>query len=492
MQYSGKMLHLLNNVSSNTRLLTPVWNTIKACKLQAGPVTHRGVRAGTRKQKSMGVIQQLHQHFPTNRITQFPSVTSTCDKCEPVLRKNKLLLTTWNVRSVCNKATEVGDYITEHNIDLLAMTETWIKDTNSHVINECTPNGYSFCHTPLNMSSGGGVALVYKSIMKLLSWKPFNFKSFEATLATLSYNGISIKLIVLYRPPPNKRNKFTIQQFLSEFGILLEQLSSCDSHLFIVGDFNLHIDDLQNTNTKKFTDIIDSFGLKQWVQTSTHIRGHILDLIITNSESVIDSIDVHHQNLSDHCPVHARVMLQKPPLQKRQVMYRSISAISSDVFSSDITAIPDLCRPPTDVHSAIATYNKHLSNLLDNHAPLNKRIETIRPNTKWYTTEIRQAKQQRRSAEHKWRTTKLQIHLQIYKDKCHLVNKLIRHAKRNHYTNLIKDNADNQRSLFRTMSSLFNKPTPLPTHTSTQDLTQRFSQYYISLRKSVTSVIAST
>ena len=174
MQYSSEQLHLLKKESSNERLPTPVWNVIKSCNLHVSPATHRGVRAGTRKQKFTSAAPQLHQATLSNN--QFPSDSSTRHQCKPTVKQTNLHLTFWNVRSLCNKATEVGDYITEQNIDLLAITETWLKDTNSHVINECTPTGYSICHTPRITSSGGGVALVYKSSMKLSSWKPLKFQ----------------------------------------------------------------------------------------------------------------------------------------------------------------------------------------------------------------------------------------------------------------------------------------------------------------------------
>ena len=107
--------------------------------------------------------------------------------------------TTWNVRSICNKASLVGDYITEKNIDLLAVTETWLKeDADQHVINECVPNGYSFQQSPRLNATGGGLALVYKSSIKLSSWKALRkFKSFESTEATLTYHNNTIKLIIL-------------------------------------------------------------------------------------------------------------------------------------------------------------------------------------------------------------------------------------------------------------------------------------------------------
>ncbi|XP_077862694.1 uncharacterized protein LOC144344701 [Saccoglossus kowalevskii] len=266
------------------------------------------------------------------------------------------------------------------------------ENTDEHVIIECTPNGYSFKHNPRNTSSGGGIALIYKSSLKLSTWKPItNIKSFEATEATLIHQGIALKLVILYRPPPSVKNKLNVSQFLLEFGAMLEKYGSYNGNLFIVGDFNLHIDDQPNSTTHKFTNIIDSCNLKQWVHDPTHIRRHILDLVITNSD-VIDSISIDSQSLSDHRPVHAQLLLQKPPLIRRQICYRCISSISSADFSKDIATIQDLHQQPSDLNSAVTTYNSAISCLLNKYAPIKKRIITARPDTKWYTAELNQAK----------------------------------------------------------------------------------------------------
>ena len=51
--------------------------------------------------------------------------------------------------------------------------------------------------------------------------------------------------------------------------------------LLIAGDFNFHLDDLNNKHAKRFVDILDGFGLQQHVKGPTHNKGHTLDLIIT-------------------------------------------------------------------------------------------------------------------------------------------------------------------------------------------------------------------
>ena len=488
------------SVHLSDKLPLPVWKTIKSCNILARPPTHRGKRSGFRNhQKSHRAIS--HSTSPSKKFTPPqepckpidtsgippPTFTPHNETIRPINRKCKLLLTTWNARSICNKATEICAYTIDNDIDILALTETWLKPNANEqfVINECTPNGYLMSHTPRVTSSGGGIAIIYKSSLKLSAWKPQkNIKSFEATEATFLYQGISLKVIIVYRPPPNPKNKLTISLFLVEFATMLEKYASIDGHLFIVGDFNLHIDDKLNANTKKFTDIIDSCNLKQYVHEPTHIRGHTLDLVITNSNA-IDSISTDCNSLSDHRPVHARLVLQKPPLTRRQVTYRGISSIMTDDFANDITSANDFHRPSLNVEDAASSYNTVLCNLLDKHAPIKKWTITVRPNTKWYTAEIHQAKKQRRAAERKWRQTRLEIHLQIYSDKSKHVNKLIRKAKHCYYTDLIKDNAHDQKLLYRTLSALFGKPRSLPNYSSARELAQRFSDYFINKIKHI-------
>ena len=50
-----------------------------------------------------------------------------------------------------------------------------------------------------------------------------------------------------------------------------------------MGDLNFHVNDLEDTTAKRFLDLLDSFGLRQNVCGATHISGHTLDLVISNS-----------------------------------------------------------------------------------------------------------------------------------------------------------------------------------------------------------------
>ena len=59
-------------------------------------------------------------------------------------------------------------------------------------------------------------------------------------------------------------------------------MSSVPGELFILGDFNLHLD-TPSSQTDDFTDLLSAFDLNQHVNVPTHSHGHWLDLFISRS-----------------------------------------------------------------------------------------------------------------------------------------------------------------------------------------------------------------
>ena len=57
----------------------------------------------------------------------------------------------------------------DYNIDVLAITETWLQADISDqlTVNDICPTGFAFHHLPRKHARGGGVALLYKSRFKL-------------------------------------------------------------------------------------------------------------------------------------------------------------------------------------------------------------------------------------------------------------------------------------------------------------------------------------
>ena len=86
-----------------------------------------------------------------------------------------------------------------------------------------------------------------------------------------------------------------------------------------------------------------------------------------------------------------------------------------------------------DTHKLAENYIHGLSSLVDHYAPKVLRTITIRPNTAWYTEELRDDKTLRRRLERKWRSNK-QDHdnKQAYREQCATVALRLYDAKTLH------------------------------------------------------------
>jgi len=99
--------------------------------------------------------------------------------------------------------------------------------------------------------------------------------------------------------------------------------------LVLVGDFNLpdiNWDTLtaSSTASRTFCDFIYDNALLQVVDTSTHSKGNILDLIITNSEDSIRDLVIHscgHRIISDHFTFTFRLSASAPSSSRSSPIY---------------------------------------------------------------------------------------------------------------------------------------------------------------------------
>lgn len=82
--------------------------------------------------------------------------------------------------------------------------------------------------------------------------------------------------------------------FLDDFAKLLTILSTLSSRLLITGDFNLHIDDLNNTNTIDVLALLETFSLNVSITVPTHLGGQNLNLIIFTGIIIEQSLTVPH------------------------------------------------------------------------------------------------------------------------------------------------------------------------------------------------------
>lgn len=169
---------------------------------------------------------------------------------------------------------------------------------------------------------------------------PFQPRSFESMCFTVTSSAATVVVLLLYRPGSSD----VTSEFFVEFAKLLESLALYKCQIIVAGDFNIHMEDVVNPNTKQLNDILDSFHCTQHVPlTPTHLKQRTLDLVVTKSDQLVERLQVDPPGIfSDRSLISWSVPIQhQPPL----VLQREVRcwAKSSQVFVY-LTGMSE-CRP---------------------------------------------------------------------------------------------------------------------------------------------------
>jgi hypothetical protein len=391
----------------------------------------------------------------------------------------------WNAQSINKKSAPICDLIISKHLDILAVTETWISgcaydsNTVAEILN--TLKDFEFHDIPRQNRAGGGVGIFLRKGFTVQRRDCIPFTSMEYMDVDISHGSSSIRLVTIYRLCRSKKNRATPATFFEEFSTLLELLTLFPGYLLINGDFNFHMDVSTDTNANTFKDQLESAGLKQHVDGPTHRSGHTLDLIIDRQEDkVLSSFSTLRDLPSDHYAVLCSVAFAKPAATKSQYKQRRLRDMDLEALKEDIMTSSLLKKQNSlDTNHLISLYNTELRHLLDKHAPEVSRSITLRPHSPWYSTVLRDSKREKRRCERAYRASGLEIHRQIYREQCRKYTTLLNQCKAQYYKSKI-ESAD-QGQLFRLIDGMFKvKPVPpLPSHTSKQNLTERFSEHFI-------------
>ena len=150
---------------------------------------------------------------------------------------------TLNIHSLLNAShsAAVADLATSHDLDLIALTESWIKpnSTIAHLA-DSTPPGYSLYskHRPLpkkfNLDNtlGGGVAFLVKDSHTIISVTPADHTSFEAFSIVIKLPSGNLTIYCIYRPPPSSKYFVEFSTFLNEFQSFLTVAANTPKSLY--------------------------------------------------------------------------------------------------------------------------------------------------------------------------------------------------------------------------------------------------------------------
>ena len=159
--------------------------------------------------------------------------------------------------------------------------------------------------------------------------------------------------------------------------------------------------------------------------------------------------------------------------------FRKYRNIVIDDLKNNILNSNALQNPTGSIYELVETYNTQLSAIIDKHAPVQSKTLILRPNTKWHTEKLRTAKQDRRKDERKMRKSKLTVDIQIYREKCNFVSKLLLKTKK--LTDKIEEIENDSKQLVKLTNNIMGKTkeTILPSIEDQHQLANRFGGFFL-------------
>ena len=137
--------------------------------------------------------------------------------------------------------------------------------------------------------------------------------------------------------------------------------------------------------------------------------------------------------------------------------------------------------PPNTLDELVECYNNTLRSVLDKHAPVRARHLKSQSRPPWFNDEIVKARRERRRAERKWRASRLNSDLAVFKAKRNFALHVMNESRRAYYKQYIDENSSDQGRLFRASKRLlnFHVDRTLPPHSDARMLANEMGEYFV-------------
>lgn len=304
----------------------------------------------------------------------------------------------WNAQSVRNKKDEILELISNHQLSILAIQETKLKNNTEFKI----PN-FNLLHKEghINYSTHGGVGLFIHSGIPYLQIELNT--PLQAVAAKISTSQHCITFLSLYIPGSQKIDINTLNNLFIQL----------PSPVIIMGDFNAHSEQWGSNKTDCRGRLIQTFCNNNNLNI---LNDGAPTRIVYNSESAIDltfcSPNLHpivdwsvyaSPGASDHCPIIISLSNLQPNNLNSVDKYNTRKADWQQYFSS--TAWDHL---PEEVSGDNNQIINHLYSLLYEAADVSipKYKPSIHYPKPWWTPELKESKEKREKLYRNYRQNK--------------------------------------------------------------------------------------
>jgi len=177
-------------------------------------------------------------------------------------------------------------------------------------------------------------------------------------------------------------------------------------------------------------------SLVQVVQSPTHTAGHLFDVVIVGSDTMVTSVNVPPQVLSDHSMIDVTLDLRCANHNGSTPVISCRRSFNYDDFERDLQQ-SRVCSPPSDVNELVTAYDDTLTSLLDVHAPYRAVRRSTRPSQDWFDADCRATKRTTRSLERVYRRHPTADTLAVWKNQFSTQRRLFRQKASDYWSTTI-------------------------------------------------------
>ena len=136
-----------------------------------------------------------------------------------------------------------------------------------------------------------GIALLYSNEYKIKTVTHIKYNRFESRIWNIQSGSTHCTLQAVYHPPVGAQQGITNSIFINYLTELLTEVVSNHSNLIILGDINIHLNKLEDTDAKDLCHILEAFNITQHIKFPTQSLSHTLDIIATKNRQNCSLID---------------------------------------------------------------------------------------------------------------------------------------------------------------------------------------------------------
>ena len=257
--------------------------------------------------------------------------------------------------------------------------------------------------------NGGGVLMAIKSDIDVVSKKLKVCDGLEMLAIQLTFNDATKAVICTFY----RVGTLGMANCERIIGFLRSLLSKKKPpKIYVIGDFNLSNTSWPDLTSnvpleQYFIDKLSELGLQQCINSPTHIKGNVLDLLLTNAESSVHDLSVLDKDSvckSDHFPISFRmnsIISRKKSSKRKCYNFKKANwdAINSELLNTD-WSILNCC----EVEFAWELFKCRIFALADKYIPKITIKSEYQP--PWFDSETYEACREKERFRKKFKQTK--------------------------------------------------------------------------------------